>query len=304
MTAPRRSPRPLLYLSVGAAVLLLGAFGARRLPAALFAAGASIPTPTADTLGSLPADQWLNAPAPVTSAALRGDVVLVEFWTYLCYNCHNVEPWVLATQTKYAPAGLQVIGIHTPEFAEERDVGNVRRYLERHQISWPVAIDNDYRIWSRYNTTNAWPAFFVFDRRGRLLFRAAGENAVGPAEAAIRQALADTTGRRPDPGVRVGVTRRGDSVRVVLTALPGYKLVRSPANEIWLAGDTAAPAGRIGTPFDLGQTEVRYFQGPAQGTIPLPPGAATGAPVSGRIVYRFCSEADRVCLRREAAFAL
>ena len=303
-TSPRRFPRPLLYLSVAAAILLLGAFGARRLPAALFATDALVPVAAVDSLGALPADQWLNTPTPMTSAGLRGDVVLVEFWTYLCYNCHNVEPWVLATQAKYAPAGLQVIGIHTPEFAEERDVGNVRRYLERHRITWPVAIDNDYRVWTRYNSTNAWPAFLVFDRRGRLLFQAAGENAVGPTEAVIRQALADTTGQRPPTGVRVGVTRVGDSLRVALTALPGYKLVESPANEVWLGGDTTAPAGRIGAPFDPTATEVRYFKGPALGMIPLPRPTAAGAPIAGRIVYRYCSEGDRVCLRRESAFTL
>jgi thiol-disulfide isomerase/thioredoxin len=241
----------------------------------------------------------------VTASDLRGDVVLVEYWTYLCYNCKNVQPWVLAVHAKYASRGLRVIGIHTPEFNEERKVANVSHYLEENGITWPIGIDNAYRVWNRYNTTNAWPAFFVYDRRGHLLFDAAGENVVGAVEAAIRQGLADTTGQRgvATPGVRIESQRNAGALRLTLTPLPGFKLVRSPANEVWLDGRSDAPVTLIGEPFvEAPGAEVSYYHDAATALVPLPPGAGPDTPIRGHLVYRYCSEADRVCLRRSIPF--
>ncbi len=263
------------------------------------------PVPTFhDSLGPLPADQWLNAATPPTAAALRGDVVLVEFWTFLCYNCRNVQPWMKAVHARYASQGLQVIGIHSPEFDQERDVGAVRRYLDQNGIDWPIGIDNGFQVWRRYNTTNAWPAFFVYDRRGALSYSGAGENVVRAAEAAIARALADTAGRRVATGtgttdVGVRLARSGDSLLVTLTAAPGFKVVRSPANEVWLDDHPGRPALLIGdTPSDRSATEVAYFHGPASGAIRW----REGMTARGHIVYRYCSDIERICLSRTLAF--
>lgn len=149
------------------------------------------PLEPVETLGEIPADRWLNAPASgFDGEDLRGDVVLIEYWTYLCTDCKNVEEWMKKTHAELAPDGLRVLGVHTPEFDVERKVANVRGYLDENGIAWPVAIDNDYRVWRTYNTTRARPAFFVYDRQGRLVYRRAGERAVHGAREAIEKALA------------------------------------------------------------------------------------------------------------------
>ena len=263
------------------------------------------PASPVDTLGDIPADEWLAASGPLGGDELKGSPVLIEFWTYLCYNCKNVEPWMRRTHVRYRDQGLVVIGVHTPEVAVERRVANVRRYMETNEITWPVAIDNNFRVWRRYNTASAWPAFLVYDRRGALIYRAAGEGAVHGAEAAIRRALTDTAatqGRAPAPerGVRVGVERRGDSLIVTLEPARGFKVVRSPPNEIWLEGMTAAPAALIGDPFGGSSSgDVRYFDGVARGAVLLPAGRPS---TRGHVVFRYCDTETGVCLQREERF--
>lgn len=279
----------------------------RYVPAVLVATppAETRPAHPADTLGDIPADQWLAAPGPLGGDELKGSPVLVEFWTYLCYNCKNVEPWMRQTHARYRDQGLVVIGVHTPEFAVERRVANVRRYMQANAIAWPVAIDNNFRVWRRYNTTNAWPAFLVYDRRGALVFRAAGEGAVHGAEAAIRRALADTAAAQghspaPERGIRVGAVRRGDSLIVTLIPARAFKLVRSPPNEVWLEGMTAAPAALIGEPFaGSASGDVRYFDGAARGVVRLPAG---WPPARGHVIVRYCDTGTGVCLRREERF--
>ena len=178
-----RSARPRIAAATAAAATAI---------ACLAAAPAEEPR---DTLGEIPADRWIGAPAGgISGEDLRGSVVLLEFWTYLCTNCKNVEEWMQETHADLAKKGLRVIGVHTPEFEVERDVGNVVRYARENAITWPVAIDNGWRVWRRYNTTNAWPAFFVYDREGRLVYGRAGERAVKGARAAIDRALAEPAG--------------------------------------------------------------------------------------------------------------
>jgi thiol-disulfide isomerase/thioredoxin len=92
---------------------------------------------------------WLNGP-PLRMADLRGKVVMVEFWTFGCYNCRNVEPYVKQWYRQYADHGFLVIGVHSPEFSHEREVENVKRYMTEHDIRFPVPIDNDFSTWSRY----------------------------------------------------------------------------------------------------------------------------------------------------------
>ena len=90
---------------------------------------------------------WLNTGAPLSLAALRGKVVLVDFWTYSCINCIRTVPHVQAWHERYARDGLVVVGVHTPEFAFERDPANVRRAVADFGITYPVAIDNGWAIW-------------------------------------------------------------------------------------------------------------------------------------------------------------
>jgi thiol-disulfide isomerase/thioredoxin len=138
------------------------------------------------------AADWINS-APLTLAALRGSVVLVEFWTFDCYNCRNTLPWLKAVHELYAPQGLKVVSVHTPELPQERIPANVREAVTQLGITWPVMIDGDYSYWRAMNN-RYWPAFFLIDRDGKIVLGAFGELHRGEKrgdamEAAIRQRL-------------------------------------------------------------------------------------------------------------------
>lgn len=273
-----------------------------------------------ETLEEIPADRWLGAlEGGLSGAALRGDVVLVEFWTYLCYNCKNVEPWMKETHARYSGRGLEVIGVHTPEFEVEKKVENVMRYVRDNGIGWPVAIDNGYRVWRKYNKTNAWPAFLVFDREGRLVYRRAGENPVGGAGAAIEKALAEQppreSAKRGGSGVVVMTkvyreSPRAAALEVSFDPQPGYLLVKSPPNEVRLQLDdgvtTPANPVLLGEPFSEGDSgDVVYYDGPASLRIPLelaPSEAGRALAVRGSVVYHVCDRTTNVCSRREQPF--
>ena len=141
--------------------------------------------------GQLPAldgaVQWLNSP-PLDAQALKGKVVLVDFWTYSCINCLRTLPYVKAWAEKYRDQGLVVIGVHAPEFAFERDVGNVTKAMKNLGITYPVAIDNDYRIWRAFNN-EYWPAHYFADAQGRIRYHHFGEGDYAESERVIQQLL-------------------------------------------------------------------------------------------------------------------
>jgi thiol-disulfide isomerase/thioredoxin len=153
-------------------------------------AHAALASPVSAPLASLlTARQWFNA-APLQPADVAGKVVLVNFWTYSCINCLRVLPYVRAWAQNYGPRGLVVVGVHTPEFAFEKDQANVRRALRALGISHPVAIDNDFGIWRAFGN-QAWPALYVFGADGRLRHRVLGEGDYDHSERVIQQLLAD-----------------------------------------------------------------------------------------------------------------
>ena len=137
---------------------------------------------------------WLNSP-PLTREQLRGKVVLVDFWTYSCINCIRTIPHVKALHERYAKDGLVVIGVHTPEFAFERDLGNVRKAIGDFGIRYPVAVDNDWKIWRAFNN-RYWPAHYLADATGRIRYHHFGESGQAQTEAAVRALLIES-GRQP-----------------------------------------------------------------------------------------------------------
>jgi len=143
--------------------------------------------------GKLPelsgATAWLNSP-PLTSAALRGKVVLIDFWTYSCINCIRTLPYVKAWYDKYRDLGLEVIGIHTPEFAFEKRLGNVRRAVADLGVEYPVAVDNDYALWRAFGN-RFWPAHYLVDASGQIRYTHFGEGEYDATERAIQQLLAE-----------------------------------------------------------------------------------------------------------------
>ncbi|AJO78262.1 cytochrome c biogenesis protein DipZ [Pseudomonas sp. MRSN 12121] len=153
-------------------------------------AGAA-PVETLPSKGPMPslngAVQWLNSP-PLDAQALRGKVVLVDFWTYDCINCQHSLPYVNAWAKKYAGDGLVVIGVHTPEYAFEKVIDNVKAQVRKLDIAYPVAIDNDYAIWRAFDN-QYWPAHYFIDARGQVRYSHFGEGGYAAQEQVIQQLL-------------------------------------------------------------------------------------------------------------------
>ena len=175
------------------------------------------------------AQQWLNT-KPLRADDIRGKVVLVNFWTYSCTNCLRILPHVRAWAEKYKSAGLVVIGVHTPEFAFEKDVGNVSKALVSLGISYPVAIDNDYRIWRAFNNS-AWPALYVLGADGSIRRHVLGEGEYDQSEQLIQQLLSASDAV---PVANGTVTVNGISTE----AAPDERDLRSPETYIGFAQAT------------------------------------------------------------------
>ncbi|MBD1855988.1 MULTISPECIES: thioredoxin family protein [Leptolyngbya] len=131
--------------------------------------------------------QWLNS-TPLSIADLKGNVVLIQFWTFACINCQRTLPYITRWHRQYAAQGLKVIGIHTPEFAFEREPNNIRKAIEKHQITYPVPVDNEYKTWKAYQN-EYWPHLFLADRRGLMRYDHIGEGAYDTTEQMIQTLL-------------------------------------------------------------------------------------------------------------------
>jgi cytochrome c biogenesis protein CcdA/thiol-disulfide isomerase/thioredoxin len=156
----------------------------------------SAATPAAvalDDEGALPeiggAVAWLNS-QPLTRDSLKGKVVLFDFWTYSCINCLRALPYVEAWSEKYKNDGLVVIGVHTPEFAFEKDRKNVEKAVHDLGVTYPVAVDSNYAIWRAFNN-KYWPAHYFIDAKGRIRYHHFGEGEYDNSERVIQQLLAE-----------------------------------------------------------------------------------------------------------------
>jgi len=153
------------------------------------------------------ATTWINS-APLQLSQLRGKVVLVDFWTYSCINCLRSIPYVNAWAEKYRNSGLVVIGVHTPEFAFEKDAANVQGAVRELGISYPVAMDNDYDIWTSFDN-DSWPADYLIDIHGKIRHRHVGEGAEEQSERWIQELLAERPGETSLPEGTVKVQAKG-----------------------------------------------------------------------------------------------
>lgn len=133
---------------------------------------------------------WIGT-TPLTNASVRGHVLLVDFWTYTCINWLRTLPYLRAWHAAYAEAGLVIVGVHTPEFPFEHDVGNVSAAVARLGIEYPVAIDNDYGVWDDF-ANHYWPALYVADAAGRLRHHHFGEGDYDRTGVVLQELLADT----------------------------------------------------------------------------------------------------------------
>ena len=162
---------------------------------------------------------WLNS-EPLTPEGLRGRVVLVDFWTYTCINWLRTLPYVRAWAEKYADAGLTVVGVHTPEFGFESDVDNVIEQSRNLGVEYPVAVDNDYRVWRAF-ANHYWPALYVADTEGRIRYHHFGEGEYAMAEMVVQQLLLEAGAEGVDQDL-VMVEPRG------LEVAADWRTLRSP----------------------------------------------------------------------------
>jgi cytochrome c biogenesis protein CcdA/thiol-disulfide isomerase/thioredoxin len=206
LTAARR-----LRQATGAAVLLavatiatgadvrvlsrVSAPGTAALERPLLTAWESATRAPAQATGFEGATAWINSP-PLDPQDLRGRVVLVHFWTYSCINCLRALPYLRAWHDKYADAGLRIVGVHSPEFAFEKDLGHVRRAVRELGVRHPVAVDNGFAIWRSFGN-RAWPALYLIDGQGRLQQQVDGEGRYQETERRIQQLLAAAKGSQP-----------------------------------------------------------------------------------------------------------
>ncbi|VVE34371.1 cytochrome C biogenesis protein [Pandoraea aquatica] len=247
------------------------------------AANEPAPLPVEGQLPSLDgAVQWLNSP-PLTAQALRGKVVLVDFWTYSCINCLRTLPYVKAWAQKYRDQGLVVIGVHAPEFAFERDINNVKKAVSDLGVDYPVAIDNNYAIWRGFNN-QYWPAHYFVDAQGRVRYHHFGEGNYAESERVIQQLLREA-----------GAKQVADSITDVKAAgvqqAPDMGDVRSPETYVGYerAENFMSPGGAV-------KDTVSDYRAPASpslnnwglaGNWKVGPEQATATQAGARIVYRF-----------------
>ena len=185
LSRPRATPTAAVPLPAATAQTSAPVVGATA------AQPTAVPQPTAP--GGPPAPgfegggEWLNS-EPLTLAGLRGKVVLVDFWTYGCYNCQNTMPSVKQWWAKYKDQGLVIVGVHTPEFVREHKLENVQAYIEQEGIGWPIVQDNDYTIWRAYEN-RYWPHFYLVDHTGAIIYDHIGEGGYDETDQQIAAAL-------------------------------------------------------------------------------------------------------------------
>jgi thiol-disulfide isomerase/thioredoxin len=131
---------------------------------------------------------WINSKEIKSMRELRGKVVLVDFWTYSCFNCVNTFPYVQGWHEKFKDEGLVVLGIHAPEFAFERDSDNVKKAVKKYGLTYPIALDNGFKLWRAYRN-RYWPAFYLIDKQGMVRYTHFGEGRYKEMEAAIASLL-------------------------------------------------------------------------------------------------------------------
>src|SRR4051812_19771707 len=184
------------------------------------------------------ANLWINS-APLTREALRGKVVVIDFWTYSCINCLRSIPYVKAWDERYRRDGLVIIGVHAPEFAFEREPDNVRKAVADLGIRYPVALDNGYAIWRAFKN-NYWPAHYFIDAAGRLRYHHYGEGDYDGSERVIPQLLAEA-GHPPADTPMGGVTGQGALAAAAMANL------RSPETYVGYARADrfASPGGLV-----------------------------------------------------------
>jgi thiol-disulfide isomerase/thioredoxin len=214
---------------------------------------------------------WLNS-APLNADALHGKVVLVNFWTYSCINSLRPLPYVRSWAEKYKSAGLVVVGVHTPEFAFEKDRANVATAVRDLKLQHPIVMDSDSRIWQAFRN-DAWPAFYLIDGSGRIRNRYAGEGDYAKIERDLQKLLRENGARDVSPSV-VNVSGAG------IEAPANFTDEESP--ETYVGSEKAERIATNGSALAVNQWRL-------SGPWSVGPESALLAEPRGKIAFRFHS---------------
>lgn len=225
--------------------------------------------------------EWLNS-APLTTEQLRGKVVLIDFWTYSCINCIRTTPYVRAWAEKYRDQGLIVIGVHSPEFAFEKKIDNVKQAVGEFKIGYPVAIDNDYRIWRAFDNSY-WPAHYLIDAEGQIRYHHFGEGNYPQTEQAIQDLLREAGSKMPATAPTIpdakGVEAGPDLSRIRSgETYLGYQQASNFASPERLRADAARNYSIPNLSLNEWGLSGTWVVGPEQATLDQP---------GGGIAYRF-----------------
>jgi thiol-disulfide isomerase/thioredoxin len=227
---------------------------------------------------------WLNS-APLNGKSLRGKVVLVDFWTYTCINSLRPLPYVKSWAVKYKDAGLVVIGVHTPEFSFEHERPNVEHAVHDLKVTYPVAIDSNYRIWQAFNN-EYWPAQYLIDGKGRIRYHHFGEEDYGQIERVIQELLKENGATGLD-GSTVSVSADG------VEAAPSMNDEQSPETYVGYR-----QAERFASPERVAKNSSKTYSPPVSpslnqwgfsGSWNIGAESAVLQGPSGKIVFRFHS---------------
>lgn len=169
-----RGLRIIIYVALGVVALAL----LLLLPRPPAASSEARPLP--EFTHQAPAD-WLNSP-PLTVDSLEGKVLLIDFWTFECWNCYRSFPWLNSLEASLADEDFQVIGVHSPESDRERDRDRVAAKVQEFGLQHPIMIDNDFSYWNALDN-RYWPAFYLVDRRGNIRYGFIGETHPGSRQA-------------------------------------------------------------------------------------------------------------------------
>ena len=148
-----------------------------------FASASTIVARPAPEFTQTSPEAWLGS-KPLSMADLRGKVVLVDFWTFTCWNCYRSFPWLNALEEKFVGKNFQVIGIHSPEFEKEKDKNAVEKHMKKYGLKHPTMMDNDFAFWRKMGN-KYWPSFYLIDKRGFLRHVFVGETHEGDWRAEV-----------------------------------------------------------------------------------------------------------------------
>jgi thiol-disulfide isomerase/thioredoxin len=228
------------------------------------------------------ATDWLNS-EPLTPQALRGRVVLVDFWTYTCINWLRTAPYVRAWDAKYRDQGLTVIGVHTPEFGFEHDIDNVVARSRTFGVEYPIAVDSNYGVWEAF-ANHFWPAIYIADAEGRIRYHHFGEGEYAMTEMVVQQLLLEAGAEGVDPEL-VSVKPKGFEVAA------DWETLRTPETYVGY-GRSAGFASPDSAQFNKAHTYpapsgLRLNEWAPSGPWTLAQHAAVSNETGARIAFRF-----------------